>query len=142
MSLKVTKNTIRQGVAKAREGMNENIIDALVAGEKVAKASIARGTPVDTSRTVNSIRAESGRAIRGGKLTKRLRKNLPAGKDVVRFIEVVNGKISLVFGTNVPYTPFIEFGTSRQKAQPFFSNGLKNAERSVAAAMRSKIKID
>jgi HK97 gp10 family phage protein len=141
MGLIITKNTVRTGIKKAEEMMNKNVLDALIGAEKLAKISIAKKTPIDTTRLVNSVKAESGRTVTKGKMSKRLKQNLPAGKDVVRFVEMDEKKASLVFGTNVPYSKFVEFGTSRQKANPFFSDGLKDAIPAIKKSTKEKLTI-
>lgn len=133
MGIIVTKNTIRKGVEMARQSLDEGVFNALISSENVLRAKIVKEAPIDTSRLVNSLKNTSGRNVTSGKLTNRLKENLPKGKDVVRFVDndFKNNKVSLVFGTSVPYSKFVEFGTSRQRANPFFLRGFKNGKAEI-----------
>jgi HK97 gp10 family phage protein len=41
-----------------------------------------------------------------------------------------NGFLRLVVGSNVDYAPFVEFGTSRQAAQPYLRPAFRSVLRS------------
>ena len=46
--------------------------------------------------------------------------------------EVDAGDNAVYVGTNIEYAPYVELGTSRQKAQPFLSLRLPNTARNTA----------
>ena len=56
--------------------------------------------------------------------TGRLRSSITRGE-----VERDGDSLSVDIGTNVEYAPYVEFGTSRRRAQPFLRPALKAAER-------------
>jgi HK97 gp10 family phage protein len=67
-------------------------------------------TPVDTGRLRGSYRAE------------------------------LQGPDKVVIGTDVPYGPHVEFGTSRSPAQPHFTPAFAQAEATFRARLTQKLK--
>lgn len=128
MSLKVTKNTIDKGLNERRQLLQSGGRRALDAGARVSRIAAARNTPVDTSRLVNSFRAQDSLQVTQGKLTARMAKtNKPQSSDVVQRYTLRQDRYSLEFGSGVPYAKFVEFGTSKQRPRYFFSESFRGS---------------
>lgn len=53
---------------------------------------------------------------------------------------VDSGEKAAYIGTNVEYAPYVEFGTSRQKAQPFLTPAAQNHGEEYRAILESELK--
>lgn len=51
--------------------------------------------------------------------------------------DLAAGNPTWVVGTNVYYSVFVEFGTSRSPAQPYFRPAVEHAKRNLGAYMKS-----
>lgn len=64
--------------------------------------------------------------------TGRLRNSITSAVD--------SGEKAAYIGTNVEYAPYVEFGTSRQKAQPFLTPAAQNHGEEYRAILESELK--
>lgn len=52
-------------------------------------------------------------------------------------IHITTGDCEATVGTNVEYAPYVEFGTSKMRAQPYMSKGAAAAEAEIPRILKS-----
>ena len=62
-------------------------------------------------------------------------------KSSIQISNLVERPASAEVGTNVEYAPFVEFGTSRQRAQPYLRPASMEGEKFLEKDLKSRIKI-
>lgn len=119
MGVKITKNTFPKNIAKIKAETITKEKLAVRRGLEVARSSIVPITPVDTSRLKNSINGQSG--------------------DSVFQVTQKGQRVVGVIGTNVPYARFVEFGTSRQRPQYYFTRGWNLAKENIRLTIKNTL---
>lgn len=151
MKIEITKNN----TDKILKELEEQIPVALEAVGLQAETYVKMKCPVDTGLLRNSIthvvsgehisksyHAEYGsnRSKKGNRL-RASSKN--AGKVNVGSIEGTIGNAdekAVYVGTNVEYAPYVEYGTSAQKPQPFFKPGIMDHLNQYSKILREYLK--
>lgn len=162
MGFKIKKNTLRPGVAIYKSNLRTAGELAVARGLEVIRSSVVPLTPVVTGRLKNSL---SGRTsvqsilikgkglgffkevqnavMAGGVITKSTSISRTLSfetNDSVYNISNKDSKVVGTIGTNVPYAKYVEFGTSKQKAQYFFTNGFTLARDNVRRTIINTLK--
>lgn len=141
MGLKITKNTIPKGLQRERDVLAREGEKMLRVGARVVRIQAALNAPIDTSRYVNSLRAEDGKQVVNFKAESRLgRENTPQESDVINEYSLFRHRYELRFGSGVPYAAALEFGTSRTRPQPSLGPALSAKGRDALSAMATILK--
>jgi len=93
---------------------DEKVEDAVERACRLVEADAKKDAPVDTGRLRASIRIE----------VERIEK------------DIVEGKV----GTNVNYARYVEFGTSKQSAQPYLRPALRNNFKEIVAIIQEAVR--
>lgn len=105
-----------------KKKIEDNKREIMARGLEALRTEVIKEVPVDTGRLKNSLQ---GTVTQG---------------DAVYEIKTPKNKVEGYLGTNVSYAAFVEFGTSRQSANPYFSRGLRSATPSIQAIFKKGFK--
>lgn len=106
------------------EGLPRLRVAILKAGDAVTKAAVR-----EVKRS--ALNVESGAKLRSPVDTGRLRGSITH--------DLSESGLGAVIGTNVEYSPYVEFGTERQRAQPYLLPALEEERPRFYARLRAAV---
>lgn len=115
--VKLTNDNVKQIIGATNEAIN----NALEIIGNMAADYAAGLAPVDTGRLRNSLASEADTGEKA--------------------VYVDTSEKAVYVGTNVEYAPFVEYGTVKQKAQPFLKPAIENHLDEYKHVLESELKM-